>query len=1421
MLFAQTDSRFNRKSKGFTAVTLVVFTAIVIIGLMLHLKLWRTGSRVVHAAPAVCGNGLSGNMTQDTTWSGDIYLDGDITVEGSTTLTITPGTRVLFCGDYRLKIGDLFAPGRLVAEGTAAQPITFTIASGAATSQWNRLMFSDHLDEGPSVIKHATFENGGGADPASGYTIQVGSRATLNSYVTPLFQHVTVSASHGSAFEVNTNSDDPSPPELRDIVVENSARYPIEINAAGVSGLFNIRGSGNMTDTIRVRGDAMTQNQRWRKHAFPYEVGGDVNISGNNNATWTIDPGVELRMHPDAGIAIGQLYEPTRLIAKGTLTQPISVTAATDQNWGQLYFGDHLDQGASILQHVLFENGGGSDATQGQTINVSDRALVPAYHTPLLDHVIVRGSNGHGITVDATGSDPYPTQLTYVTVEDSSLHPVNVNVNAVGGIGQGFMASGNMTDTIRVFQDEMNFDSRWRNHGMPYEVVGEGFSIRSNYQDDEVVPAVWTIDPGVTVLMHPGAGVTVGSLYGEAQVMAKGNVVSSITFTRLSETSEPWGGFSIGAYSDLNSEFEHVNFSYGGGVSGTRKAVFTKQGSSQLILTNVSIQHSQNGAVWNFGGSTWIKDSVITYNRYGIDVQARTRVRVRGSDLRNNDEFALRNGSPDHICIDAVGNDWGPGGPSDTSADEDACGSTRTNDGTATVSDGVAYTPWQTAGTGGSGEISPEHFWVIANGQASTEIKVKLRDAQGQPLAGKQVSLTTNLGVLQQPTSPTDENGETKGVISSTETGFATITAINTTDGEPVLGTAGVNFWQGSGNFGGLVDPDGTPYASPAFELEGKPFQVGFPVEMRMPMQNTRVQNTRASSVDVEVIYGATGLSIGTRFTPIFTATRTLQPGETWNARGVWIPEVTGHHCIQARLSYNDGQQRAVFETGGGTRQINTDENPCSGLPSGPGDFSPSPDDVEGGSEDLNTAAEHFKNQGQNMGDAVECIGKEVSFRRGHTGIQQSRDYEVIVGVPEYTPPTIQAGPNLPQERSDVLNALSQTAAQALGLSRAIAATRQRMHWAAQADELDDVDRQYTAFLDFVRRYAQTLRTWAGQNDDFLAVTEGAGLADVYFYPEDYEAALNELKQTGFGTDTLDYLQQSGLSQELIEELRQDIVDKAQGQTFQTTSFYQTVRSARDEARQIAERLERRYGLNAQRAMAAATISGELQPYDFTVGHQFEVTKTINLQIRTVSLPMDWSARLDRENVTLGPDKTITNTLNLIPGERVPEASTVKVAVEGYVDGEYIGGILFSYNAPVVSGPRQEAGLALSAGTSQTMTVGGTFTFTHVVTNTGTATDTIILKASNTEDWPWGLIHSMSYPEGTAVLPLSLGSEMTTTVALTLTAPTDTISGTVNTAMITATSTLDPAVVVTATSTIEVWQEGFTIYLPLVLKNKS
>lgn len=72
-------------------------------------------------------------IESDVTWSGDVWIDGVVTIKKTGRLLIKPGTRVFFVA--RDKDGDgigdseLLVEGTLVARGTAAEPILFTSAA--------------------------------------------------------------------------------------------------------------------------------------------------------------------------------------------------------------------------------------------------------------------------------------------------------------------------------------------------------------------------------------------------------------------------------------------------------------------------------------------------------------------------------------------------------------------------------------------------------------------------------------------------------------------------------------------------------------------------------------------------------------------------------------------------------------------------------------------------------------------------------------------------------------------------------------------------------------------------------------------------------------------------------------------------------------------------------------------------------------------------------------------------------------------------------------------------------------------------------------------------------------------------------------------------------------------------------------------
>ena len=109
----------------------------------------------------------SGPILQDTVWSkADQHLVvGDVTVYSQVTLTIEPGTTVRFAAQTDNTAGgtdttrsELILDGALIADGTVANPITFT--SDAATPAANDWGGIRHRSRFPLVLRHAVVEYG-------------------------------------------------------------------------------------------------------------------------------------------------------------------------------------------------------------------------------------------------------------------------------------------------------------------------------------------------------------------------------------------------------------------------------------------------------------------------------------------------------------------------------------------------------------------------------------------------------------------------------------------------------------------------------------------------------------------------------------------------------------------------------------------------------------------------------------------------------------------------------------------------------------------------------------------------------------------------------------------------------------------------------------------------------------------------------------------------------------------------------------------------------------------------------------------------------------------------------------------------------------------------------------------------------------
>lgn len=108
---------------------------------------------------------IATEITQDEIWRGRVEIDGDVVIAENVNVRIAPGTQVVFLppspGQDRLTehphfVGsELIVRGRLLAEGTAAAPITFSALDPAAPAgSWGAINL---VQSAGSEFRHCRF----------------------------------------------------------------------------------------------------------------------------------------------------------------------------------------------------------------------------------------------------------------------------------------------------------------------------------------------------------------------------------------------------------------------------------------------------------------------------------------------------------------------------------------------------------------------------------------------------------------------------------------------------------------------------------------------------------------------------------------------------------------------------------------------------------------------------------------------------------------------------------------------------------------------------------------------------------------------------------------------------------------------------------------------------------------------------------------------------------------------------------------------------------------------------------------------------------------------------------------------------------------------------------------------------------------
>ncbi|MBI5607891.1 MAG: hypothetical protein HY902_03320 [Deltaproteobacteria bacterium] len=538
---------------------------------------------------------LAQEFKVDTTVPKGCYIAAKTpSIGDGATLTLAAGVTIRFESG-----AGLFVSGNraLIAQGTAAAPILLT-GTAKTRGAWNGVRF-DGTGSKSSSLSYVTVEYAG-ATKAD--TNAAGIKATADSSGVGLnLQHVTVRQSQGyglylvgsakiAQFDHNTFTANALGPVMADV------------NAVGYLDSTSTY-KGNDLDRVMVHTGHLNQHASWAGLDVPYLMDGPTNV----DTPWTVAAGATLILSKDAWISVNG--DDAALNAVGTEAKPIRFTGATAERgaWDYLVFNGS-NHANNRLEWVTIEYGG---STAHDKFGACLRATGDSHGVTVpMVHVAVQKCQGFGATL--TGSAALPS-FANNSFTGNGLGPMRIGSTAVWQLDTTSTYSGNDKDEVSVDADWIDKTSSWHDLGVPYHLDN---NLQVNGKAGK--PVVWTIDPGVTLILD--AGVWFGIAGDDSGLHAVGTAAKPITFTGATKQAGFWSALRFDTTNNAANVLEYATIEYGGsGVkSNMDKGLVTAHADSHGVtvsVKNCTLRHGAGYGLW-LGGSAKTNTDIDTANTF-------------------------------------------------------------------------------------------------------------------------------------------------------------------------------------------------------------------------------------------------------------------------------------------------------------------------------------------------------------------------------------------------------------------------------------------------------------------------------------------------------------------------------------------------------------------------------------------------------------------------------------------------------------------------------------------------------------------------------------------------------------------------------------------------------------------------------------
>lgn len=250
----------------------------------------------------------------------------------------------------------------------------------------------------------------------------------------------------------------------------------------------------------------------WTAAQSPHYVYGDLMVE----AVVTIEPGVEVRLAPDARIVVGS-REGGGLRAQGEAQNPIRfLSAVAGERWQGLWFLNNARSADCILKNCIIEEG------KGALLTVNNARIK-------VENCSLRNCAGDGVFAQGRAFTRFSSNV----VTGCSGFPVVVDAGAAATLGDNNVLNGNGSNFVEIRGGDVLVSGTWANQGVPLFVTGT-VTVAGDSSP------ILTIAPGCSLLFADSVKFRVGT--GKSGRLVADGTYGAITFTGFNGY---WQGFEF------------------------------------------------------------------------------------------------------------------------------------------------------------------------------------------------------------------------------------------------------------------------------------------------------------------------------------------------------------------------------------------------------------------------------------------------------------------------------------------------------------------------------------------------------------------------------------------------------------------------------------------------------------------------------------------------------------------------------------------------------------------------------------------------------------------------------------------------------------------------------------------------------------